>query len=69
VRDDEPWFLVEVKAKDDSPPSPHLAHFQAQVGAAHAFQVVVDQAFVAADPFTRNDPCVVPAQTLLSQLP
>jgi len=30
---------------------------------------VVDLPFVAADPFTRSEPCVVPAATLLSMLP
>jgi predicted AAA+ superfamily ATPase len=68
VRDGKPWFLVEVKAAGTSL-SPALAHFQAQTGAKHAFQVVVDQPFVSADPFQRTDPCVVPAVTLLSMLP
>lgn len=68
VRDDEPWFLVEVKASQERL-SPGLAHFQAQTGAAHAFQVVLDADYVDADPFSRHDPCVVPARTLLSQLP
>lgn len=40
-----------------------------QTGAAHAFQVVVDAPFVAVDAFSRTDPCIVPARTLLSQLP
>jgi len=68
VRDGKPWFLVEVKAADTNL-SPALAHFQAQTGAKHAFQVVVDQPFVSADPFQRTEPCVVPAATLLSMLP
>ena len=68
VRDGKPWFLVEAKTADTAL-SPALAHFQAQTGARHAFQVVVDMPFVAADPFSRTDPCVVPAATLLSMLP
>ncbi len=68
VRDGKPWFLVEGKTADTSL-SPALHHFQARTGAKHAFQVVVDLPFVAADPFTRTDPCVVPAATLLSMLP
>jgi predicted AAA+ superfamily ATPase len=68
VRDGRPWFLAEVKLSDDRL-SPALARFQRQTGAKHAFQVVVDAPFVAADPFGRRDPCVVPARTLLSQLP
>lgn len=68
VRDDVPWFVVEVKTSAERL-APALAHFQAQTDAAHAFQVVLEADFVAADPFTRNDPCVVPARTLLAQLP
>jgi hypothetical protein len=36
--------------------------------ARHAFQVVHDLPFVAADCFARTEPTVVPAQTFLSQL-
>lgn len=67
VRDRKPWFLVEVKAADTSL-SPSLEHFQRQVGAPHAFHVVLKLDYVDVDPFTRRDPCVVPARTLLSQL-
>lgn len=68
IRDGEPWFLVEVK-RSETVLSPHLAHFQAQTGAAHAFQAVMDLPHVARDCFERRDPCVVPLWTLLSQLP
>ncbi len=68
VRDRKPWFLVEAKL-GDTDLSPHLAHFQRQTGARHAFQAVLDLPYVAADGFRRTDPCVVPARTLLSQLP
>jgi len=68
VRDGKPWFLVEVK-RGDTALSPALAHFQRQTQSPHAFQVVVDLPFVDADPFERDDPCVVPAATLLSMLP
>lgn len=68
VRDGAPWFLVEVKHRETAL-SPSLAHFQAATRARHAFQVVVDLPFEAVDPFTRHDPCVVPAPTLLSMLP
>ena len=68
VHDGKPWFLVEVK-KADVTLSPALGHFQAQTKAKHAFQVVVDLPFEGVDPFTRRDPCVVPAATLLSMLP
>ena len=42
--------------------------FQRQVGAAHAFQVVLELPYVDADCFARHEPVVVPARTFLSQL-
>lgn len=68
IREGKPWFLVEVKHRDGTL-SPSLAYFQEQVGAPRAVQVVIDMPYVAADCFERSDPCVVPARTLLSQLP
>jgi len=68
VRDRKPWFLVEVKLSD-TVLSPSLGHFQAQIGALHAFQAVVNLPYVAADCFEVQRPMVVPARTLLSQLP
>jgi len=68
IRDGEPWFLVEAKRSDDAL-SPSLHRFQRQIDAPHAFQAVVEMPYVDADPFSRNDPCVVPASTLLSMLP
>ncbi len=67
IRDQQPWFLVEVKQAGEKL-NPALAHFQNQIQAPHAFQLVIDREFVAADPFTRHQPTLVPARTLLSQL-
>ena len=67
IRDQQPWFLVEVK-QASAKLNPSLAHFQNQLQAPHAFQLVIDRDFVAADPFTRHQPTLVPARTLLSQL-
>ncbi len=67
VRDRKPWFLVEVKARRDNL-SPTLKYYQDQIKAQHAFQVVLDREYVDADCFSRNEPTVVPARTLLSQL-
>jgi hypothetical protein len=67
IRDGKPWFLAEVKAAD-APLSPALARFQAQTGAAHAFQVALDLPYEEADCFSRREPVIVPARTLLSQL-
>lgn len=68
VRDDTPWFLVEVKVAERTL-SPALEYFQRQTGAEHAFQAVLEMPFVKADGFARHQPVVVPARTLLSQLP
>ena len=67
VRDRKPWFLVEVKLSDTKL-SPSLAYFQAQTKAAHAFQVVINLPYEAADCFHPRQPSVVPARTFLSQL-
>lgn len=61
VRDRKPWFLVEVK-NGDSKLSDALGYFQAQTGASHAFQVVLEKPFVAANCFERTHPTVVPAR-------
>ncbi len=67
VRDRKPWFLVETKLSDTKI-SPSLACFQAQTKAAHAFQVVINLTYEAADCFQHRQPLVVPARTFLSQL-
>jgi len=67
VRDRKPWFLVEVKASEAGL-SDALEYFQSQTRARHAFQAVMNRAFVNADCFERAEPVVVPVQTLLSQL-
>jgi predicted AAA+ superfamily ATPase len=68
LRDDKPWFLVEVKSSQ-SFLSPALEIFQRQTGAAHAFQVVLSEDYVDADCFAETDPVIVPGRTLFSQLP
>jgi predicted AAA+ superfamily ATPase len=68
IRNKRPWFLVEAK-NGDRTLSSALGHFQRQTGAEHAFQAVVDLEHAAVSCFSRTEPCVVPARTLLSQLP
>lgn len=68
ARDGKPWFLAEVKKKDEHL-SPSLAYFQKATGAKHAFQVVLDLPWVEVDCFKGSTPVVVPARTFLSQLP
>jgi len=67
VRDDQPWFLVEVK-QSETALSPALKHFQRQTGAKHAFQMVMNLPYAPVDCFGYTEPVVVPARTLLSQL-
>ena len=68
VRDGKPWFLAEVKHREESMSS-GLGYFQEQVKAPFAFQVVLDADYVDADCFIKpRGPVVVPARTFLSQL-
>ena len=68
VRDDHPWFMVEVKHRSESLDG-SLQHFQNQLKAPFAFQVVVEADYVDADCFAQpRGPLVVPARTFLSQL-
>ena len=68
VRDGKPWFLAEVKHRDDSL-SPALKRFQEQLRTPFAFQVVLEADYVDADCFAQpGGPLIVPARTLLSQL-
>jgi len=67
ARDNKPWFLVEVK-KSDRALSDGLVAFQRQMNVRHAFQVVLDAAYVKRDCFEVETPVVVPARTFLSQL-
>jgi len=68
VRDDQTWFSAEVKAAKAAL-SRSLDYFQRELSAPHAFQITMDLPFVNEDPFSRTTPTIVPARTLLSQLP
>ncbi len=52
ARDGAPWFLVEVKLRDESM-SASLKHYQDQVGAPFAFQATMDAEYVDEDCFAR----------------
>ncbi|MDY0165508.1 MAG: AAA family ATPase [Thermoguttaceae bacterium] len=68
ARDGKPWFLLEVKQHDESV-SKALKHYQDQLKAPFAFQVVLDASYLDADCFARpGAPILVPAKTFLSQL-
>lgn len=68
TREEEPWFLVEVKKSMNHALSPELYYFQKQIQAKHAFQVVLDMDFISKDCFEYEQPTIVPLRTLLSQL-
>lgn len=68
IRDGAPWFVVEVKYREESISAP-LEYFQKQIKAPFAFQVVMEADYVEADCFARQrGPMTVPARTFLSQL-
>ena len=68
VRDGKPWFLAEVKHRDDTI-GKALGYYQERVNAPFAFHVVVDADYVDAHCFAApRSPTMVPAKTLLSQL-
>lgn len=67
TKNEEPWFLVEVKSSKASL-TPSLAHFQKQTQAKHAFQVIIDADYEEINCFNYTKPVIVPAKTFLSQL-
>lgn len=67
-RDQQPWFLAEVKSSSKQALSSRLTYFQKKTGAKHAFQVVLDMPFVSKNCFHYHNPVIVPAATFLSQL-
>jgi len=68
TRDGQPWFLVEVKQRDESI-SPALKYYQEQLDVPFAFQVVLEAKYVDTDCFARTGaPVVIPTRTFLSRL-
>ena len=68
AKDDQPWMLVECKSWKTSL-SKSLLAIQDALKAPHAFQVSFALPFEDVDCFALDRPAVVPARTLLSQLP
>lgn len=67
-RDNQPWFLVEVKSSAKERISKNLAYFQDKIKAKHAFQVAFDMEYIPKDCFKHLTPIIVPARTFLTQL-
>jgi predicted AAA+ superfamily ATPase len=68
TKDNQPWFLIEVKSSPKKGISKNLQYFQSLIGAQHAFQISIEADFVDADCFEIPYPVRVPARTFLSQL-
>ncbi len=68
VRNNKPWFLVEVKSSGKKRLNPSLNYFHEILGTDHAFQVSFDAEYADSDCFSVNHPVIVPAETLFSQL-
>ncbi len=68
VKNQKPWFLVEVKLDQQRSVSKSLIYFQKKIKAPHAFQAVFSLGYIDADCFCGATPKIVPVKTLLSQL-
>ncbi len=68
TRNQEPWFLTEVKTGKRKSISKDLVFYQKQIKAHHAFQANFAMDYVNADCFSTEQPTIVPVKTLLSQL-
>jgi uncharacterized protein len=68
TREDQPWFLVEVKSGQSNHLSKHLLHFAERTGVSHTFQLSFAMDYIEEDCFAIERPVIVPAKTFLSQL-
>jgi uncharacterized protein len=68
TKDQKPWFLVEVKASQNTTISKNLHYFQQQTQAKHAFQVVFDRGYIEKNCFAYTIPVIVSVETFFSQL-
>ena len=68
TKNDKPWFIVEVKSKQQARISSALPYFQSITNAGHAFQVMMEADYIERDCFEIRTPVQVPAATFLSQL-
>lgn len=68
VKNGAPWILIEAKKSNNQSISEHLFRFKEQTQAPYAFQVVLSKDFIETDCFQHQEPIIVPARTLLSQL-
>lgn len=68
IRNQKPWFLVEVKSTQSTSIEKNLFYFNKKIGADNAFQVSFEMSYIDTDCFIIDHPVIVPVTTLLSQL-
>lgn len=68
TKNDEPWFLVEVKRSESRSLSPSLEYYHNILGTKHALQVAMDMPYVDRNCFESRLPMIVSARSFLSQL-
>lgn len=68
TKNEEPWFLVEVKSSVRNSISKSLYKMQKKTKAKHAFQLVFDEPFIEKNCFDYTEPVIVSVTTFLSQL-
>lgn len=68
VKEEKPWFLVEVKSSHQAGISSALRDYQVLTKAEHAFQVVFDLEDIDSSCFNHHQPVIVPVQSFLSEL-
>ncbi|MFC1610795.1 ATP-binding protein, partial [Myxococcota bacterium] len=69
TRDQEPWLLVETKTARRGHLSGHLEYFAKRLRVPIVLQVAMDLPPVAGTCLTEGPPLIVPARTLLAELP
>jgi len=68
TKNNNPWFLVEVKSASNKSISKNLVYFYNQLNAPYAFQASFDMEYIDKDVFSVKGPVIVPLRTMLSQL-
>ncbi|HXF28785.1 MAG TPA: DUF4143 domain-containing protein, partial [Chlamydiales bacterium] len=70
TKNEEPWFLVEVKGSMKDALSKSLYYFQQELQVPHAFQLAFDMPYEPIDVFSeqKKGPMIVSLRTFLSQL-
>ena len=68
TKNDEPWFIVEVKTSANKTISENLIYYRNTLGVEHSFQIVFNSNYVEKDCFSIKKTIKIPVSTFLSQL-